>query len=194
MPLLSDQSDLFHKVRTISNACRSLARCLSTPVVAGKQTLQKIPRLAGKHVFRGLNRRPLMQNDLETHRRLEACFAGRVDNAVQSSIAEITALEAPPGKLPLTLAFSKVRPLKWTPSAPENVSTAAPDVAAQSINRRTLFKQGARWHCRTVSARLAPSRTRRLQRHPVLVALLMHSDLPDDSKVYKCAHCDVAAF
>ncbi|CAE7245912.1 pol, partial [Symbiodinium necroappetens] len=79
--LLRDQADLFQKIKTMSNACRSLARCLGTPVVAGVQTRQKIP--------------------------LKDCFDGRVGSAVQSSIQEISALEVSalmPGSVEQTAA------------------------------------------------------------------------------------------
>ena len=191
--LLSDQSDLFHKVKTLSNACRSLARCFSTPVVAGKQSLHKIPHLAGKNVFRGLSQRPVMQSEAETHQRLKDCFDARVGGAVRSSIQDITALEAPPGQQPLALAFSRVTPLKWTPPVSE-APAPAPDTSVQASALHTLYKQGSRWHCRTCGC------TASAQQKAAFATAPCHGDLAHvfkaegpRSKQHKCLHCCVVA-
>ena len=162
-------------------------------MVAGKQSLHKIPHLAGKNVFRGLSQRPVMQSEAETHQRLKDCFDARVGGAVRSSIQDITALEAPPGQQPLALAFSRVTPLKWTPPVSE-APAPAPDTSVQASTLHTLYKQGSRWHCRTCGC------TASAQQKAAFATAPCHGDLAHvfkaegpRSKQHKCLHCCVVA-
>ena len=76
VPLAAAPVDLFHNVKTMSNACRSRPRVLGRTM--GTQTLAKILGLAGKHSFRALSVRPIMlQADVTVTRKRSRCALSR---------------------------------------------------------------------------------------------------------------------
>ena len=168
VPLLEAPDNLYTKVLTMSNACRSLARVIGTHVVVGGQSrYQCVPNLPGKHRFCGLDRRPVMTQEDATIQTLEACLHERVAVVIHTASADISA-GAVPAANPVQLACNQVNFLKWNPPVQPaevcEVATLASDVvltpgptqdppsrsqpvSVVSTEKHEVFKRDNRWCC-----------------------------------------------